>query len=341
MSPRKKNLMSKTAVLFINVGTPDGPKVKAVRRYLRQFLNDRRVIDLPWILQKMLVNLIIVPFRAPKSTKLYKRLWTPEGSPLLANMLELQNKLQDKKAKDIDFFIAMRYQNPSIIKALQEIKDKQYDKIIILPLFPQYASSTSGTAIQAVWKHIRKWNVIPTVETISQFYNHPAFINAFAQKIKSYQTENYDHVVFSYHGLPNRQLEKTHQGITASSCNCAEEMPEHGTFCYKATCYETTRQLAGCLGLTKNSYSTSFQSRLSKNWMTPFTDETLEQLAKNGKKRVLVAAPAFVADCLETTVEIGYEYQKMFIEKGGEKLTMVVSLNADDEWTDALLKIIN
>ncbi|MCF8361188.1 MAG: ferrochelatase [Prolixibacteraceae bacterium] len=333
--------MSKTAVLLINVGTPDEPKVKAVRRYLRQFLNDRRVIDLPWVLQKILVNLIIVPFRAPKSTKLYKRLWTPEGSPLVTNTLELQKKLQEKRAKDTDFFIAMRYQNPSIAKALQSIKQEQYDKIIILPLFPQYASSTSGTAIQAVWKYISKWNVIPTVETISQFYDHPAFIDAFARKVKAYQPQDYDHVLFSYHGLPNRQLEKTHPGVAVSSCHCTEEMPAHGNFCYKATCYETTRQLAGRLGLTKNSYSTSFQSRLSRNWMTPFTDKTLIKLVNKGQKRVLVAAPAFVADCLETTVEIGYEYQKMFIEKGGEKLVMVESLNADNEWARAIFKIID
>ncbi len=333
--------MSKTAVLLINVGTPDEPKVKAVRRYLRQFLNDRRVIDLPWALQKILVNLVIVPFRSPKSTKLYQKLWTPDGSPLLANMIELQKKLQNNTGDNTDFFIAMRYQNPSIAKALQSIKQKQYEKIIILPLFPQYASSTSGTAIQAVWKHISRWNVVPTVETISQFYGHPAFLDAFAQKIKSYQTEQYDYVLFSYHGLPNRQLEKNHPGIAASSCNCVEEMPNHGSFCYKATCYETTRQLAARLGLHQGSYSTSFQSRLSKNWMEPFTDETLIKLVKNGKKRVLVAAPSFVADCLETKVEISYEYKKMFIETGGEKLTMVESLNAGNKWAEAILKIIN
>jgi ferrochelatase len=333
--------MSKTAVLLINVGTPDEPKVKAVRRYLRQFLNDSRVIDLPWALQKILVNLIIVPFRAPKSTKLYQKLWNPAGSPLLTNMMELQKKLQNNTADNTGFFVAMRYQNPSIAKALQSIKQKQYDKIIILPLFPQYASSTSGTAIQAVWKHISKWNVIPKVETISQFYDHPAFIDAFARKIKTYGPQHYDHVLFSYHGLPNRQLEKTHPGIVVSSCQCVKEMPAHGNFCYKATCYETTRQLAGRLGLAKDSYSTSFQSRLSKNWMAPFTDETLIKLVNNGQKRVLVVAPSFVADCLETTVEIAYEYKKMFNEKGGEKLTMVESLNADDQWAEAILKIID
>ncbi|HKK80735.1 MAG TPA: ferrochelatase, partial [Prolixibacteraceae bacterium] len=312
-----------------------------VRRYLRQFLNDRRVIDLPWLLQKILVNLIIVPFRAPKSTKLYRQLWTPKGSPLRTSMNELQKKLQNKTAGNTDFFIAMRYQNPSIAKALQEIKDKQYNKIIILPLFPQYASSTSGTAIQAVWKHIRKWNVIPTVQTISQFYNHPAFIDVFSKKIKSYQPKEYDHIVFSYHGLPNRQLNKTHPGIAASSCHCAEEMPPHGTFCYKATCFETTRLLVAILDLPEGSYTTSFQSRLSKNWMTPFTDKTLTQLAQAGKKRVLVAAPAFIADCLETTLEIGHEYQKMFIEKGGKELTMVESLNADNAWAEAIIKSIS
>lgn len=331
----------KTAILLINVGTPDEPKVGAVRRYLFQFLNDRRVIDLPWLAQKLLVNLIIVPFRAPKSTKLYQRLWTKDGSPLLYHALKLQEKLQQKVTDKADVFVAMRYQNPSIKKALDEIRKAGYSKIVVLPLFPQYASSTNGTATQAVWDEIRKWNTMPDVHVVNQFYNHPAFLDAFAKKIASYKPETYDHLIFTYHGLPNRQLDKTHPGISNSTCSCETAMPDHGQFCYKATCYETTRHLVKRLGLKEGSYSVSFQSRLSNNWMTPFTDKNLMSKAENGATKILVAAPSFVADCLETIVEISYEYKELFVEKGGKELTMVESLNSDNEWVDAIETIVS
>lgn len=332
--------MTRTAILLINVGTPDEPKVKAVRRYLFQFLNDRRVIDLPLLFQKLLVNLIIVPFRAPKSTKLYQRLWTPEGSPLLINALGLQNKLQQRVSERADVFVAMRYQNPSIGKALKAIKAAGYHKLVVMPLFPQYASSTNGTATQAVWDEMRRWNTIPNAQVINQFYNHPAFLDAFARKIAASEPEKYDHVIFTYHGLPNRHLDKNHPGISNAGCTCEKAMPEHGAFCYKATCYETTRQLVKRLGLKEGSYSTSFQSRLSNNWMTPFTDKNLMQRAEDGAKKILMAAPSFVADCLETTVEIGFEYKELFKEKGGQQLTLVESLNADNDWADALATIV-
>lgn len=332
--------MNKTAIILVNVGTPDEPTVKAVRRYLFQFLNDRRVIDLPLIPQKLLVNLIIVPFRAPKSTKLYQQLWTDKGSPLLYNALELQEKLQKKTEGKADVFIAMRYQNPSIRKATEAIKKAGYSKVVVLPMFPQYASSTNGTATQAVWDELRHWNTLPDVHVINQFWHHAAFLDAFAKKIASYNPAEYDHLIFTYHGLPNRQLDKTHPGISNQTCTCEQAMPEHGKFCYKATCYETTRQLVKRLGLKEGSYSTSFQSRLSNNWMKPFTDKNLMSRAEAGATKLLVAAPSFVADCLETTVEIGVEYKELFKQKGGRNLTMVESLNADDEWVLAIERII-
>ncbi|MDA3929590.1 MAG: ferrochelatase [Prolixibacteraceae bacterium] len=332
---------NKTAILLINVGTPDEPTVKAVRRYLFQFLNDRRVIDLPLLAQKLLVNLIIVPFRAPKSTKLYQRLWTKDGSPLVYHTLKLQEKLQAKVEDHADVFVAMRYQNPSLKKALAAIKTAGYGKVVVLPLFPQYASSTNGTATQAVWKELSKWNTLPDVHVINQFYNHPAFLDAFAQKIASYKPAEYDHLIFTYHGLPNRQLDKTHPGISNATCTCEKALPDHGKFCYKATCYETTRQLVKRLGLKEGSYSVSFQSRLSNNWMTPFTDKNLMNRAETGATNILVAAPSFVADCLETVVEIGLDYKALFIEKGGKKLTLVESLNANDNWVDAVESILS
>jgi len=330
----------KTAVILINVGTPDEPTVKAVRRYLSEFLNDRRVIDIPLVLQKILVNLIIVPFRAPKSTKLYQRLWTEKGSPLLYYSEQVQSGLQQKLGAKADVYLAMRYGNPSIGKALSAIQKGNYDSVVIFPMFPQYASSTNGTAIQAVIDQIRRWNTIPEIHAVNQFYDHAAFLDAFAERIQSYQPENFDHVVFSYHGLPNRHLEKNHPEESITTCNCETTLPEFGKFCYKATCYQTTRELASRLGLKVGQYSVSFQSRLSNNWMTPFTDKNLLTRAKQGSKNVLVVAPAFVADCLETTVEIGWEYKEMFIANGGENLQMVESLNDSPRWIAAMQEIL-
>lgn len=333
-------MKKKTAIILINVGTPDTPTVKAVRRYLSEFLNDRRVIDIPLVLQKILVNLIIVPFRAPKSTKLYERLWTDKGSPLLYFSEKVKEDLQEKLGDQADVFLSMRYGNPSVGKALAAIKKGSYDRIVVFPMFPQYASSTNGTAIQAVLDGVRKWNTIPEILAINQFYDHPAFLDAFADRIRSYGPETYDHLIFTYHGLPNRHLEKNHPENSITTCNCEQQLPEFGKYCYKATSYQTTRELASRLGLKPGQYSVSFQSRLSNNWMTPFTDKNLGDRAKKGDKKVLVAAPSFVADCLETTVEIGYEYKHMFTDNGGEKLQMVESLNDSPRWIAAMEEIL-
>lgn len=331
---------NQTAVLLVNLGTPDEPTVGSVRRYLSQFLNDKRVIDLPWLFRKVLVNFIIVPFRAPKSAKLYQQLWTKEGSPLLINTLELQKKVQKELGDQAKVFMAMRYQNPSIRNTLNAIREEGYSKIVLLPLFPHYASSTSSSVIEAVWDEIRNWDVIPGIQMITQFYDHPGFLEAFTKRISSYNLDEYDFVLFSYHGLPTRHTDRVHPKISTSQCTCDKAMPEHGKFCYRATCYETTRLLAERLGLSKDRYTTSFQSRLSNYWLKPFTDATLAELPQKGFKRVLVVAPSFVADCLETIVEIDYEYKELFIANGGQKLTMVESLNADDSWVSAVKDIV-
>ena len=330
----------KTAVILANVGTPDKPTVAAVRRYLFQFLNDRRVIDLPWLLQKFLVNVIIVPFRAPKSTKLYQLLWTEKGSPLLTISNESKKLLQKRLGENYEVFVGMRYQNPSLKMALKTIKEKRFDKIVVLPVFPQYASSTTGTISQLVNTEIARWNVIPEVTIVSQFYDNPGFIKAFAAQIKKYKPENFDHLIFSYHGLPFSQTDRVHPEIKTVNCNCEVEMPPHGKFCYKATCYQTTRLLAKELGLPPSAYSVAFQSRLTKNWLKPFSDEEVVRLAKQGAKRILITAPAFIADCLETAVEIGIEYQKLFEKYGGEKIQLVESLNTNDDWIETLYQIV-
>lgn len=328
------------AILLLNVGTPDEPTTKAVRPYLSQFLNDPRVIDLPWLARKLLVNLIIVPFRAPKSAKLYQQLWTENGSPLLVNGENLRRKLQDKLGNARPVFLAMRYGNPSIAKAINQIKASGIQEVVAVPLYPQFAMSTTETSVEEVKHQLKKQHCTAKLKVVDAFYAHPKFLDAFSSQIGKYGIENYEHVVFSYHGLPNRHIEKIHPQQKAGICSCNETFPEYGSHCYKAQCYETSRQLAARLQLSRGQYSVSFQSRLSNNWLNPFTDETLESLRKQGIKKVLMAAPSFVADCLETTVELGLEYRNRFEKEGGNKLQLVESLNSNDEWVELLVELV-
>jgi len=328
------------AVLIINVGTPDKAEVKAVRRFLSLFLNDERVMDMPRLMRKILVNLIIVPFRAPKSTKLYEKLWTVEGSPLLLNTKKFADRLQPVLGKDYRIFTAMRYGNPSLKKTLQQIKDQEFGELIVFPMFPQYASSTTGTVLEFVRKEVQQWKAARELHFVNQFYDHPGFLEAFSKNITACHPEKFDHIIFSYHGLPLRQVDKVHPGISSIRCTCDKQMPTHGKHCYKATCYETTRLLAGKLGLKDTRYSIGFQSRFSKNWLNPFTDELITRLAKEGAKKILVTVPSFVADCLETLVEVEAGYDKLFRKLGGEKLVLVKSLNDSEHWVKAAADII-
>jgi ferrochelatase len=332
--------MDQTAVILVNLGTPDSPSVRDVRRYLFQFLNDRRVIDLPWLLQKILVNLVIVPFRAPKSAKLYRQLWDEKGSPLLYFSVSVASQLQLQTGEKYKIFTAMRYGNPGLKSILKELENQNFIKIIILPLFPQYASATTGSVYEYILKRIGRWNKFPEIRLITHFHNHPAFIRAFANQAIKYGVEGYDHVIFSFHGLPLRQIEKIHPGKDCSNCRCKSETIKDGKLCYQASCYETARLIAKETGLTENDYSVSFQSRLTKNWMSPFTDEVLVQKAEAGVKKILIFAPSFVADCLETKVEIGIGYGHLFKAHGGEHLQIVESLNDHSIWIDGLEQII-
>lgn len=330
----------KTAVILINIGTPDSPSVKDVRKYLSEFLNDPRVIDLPWLLRKIVVNLVIVPFRAPKSAKLYKLLWTGIGSPLNFHSNSVRDKLQEQLGDSYTIFVAMRYANPNIREVTEQIRKMGVSKLIVVPMFPHYASSSTGSTKEAVMHQLKKWTVIPEVKFVGQFYNHPRFIDAFADRIRSYKPEKYDLVLFSYHGLPLSHINSVHPGIDCDNCSCTMKFPGHGEFCYKATTYETTRLLAAKLGLTVGKYSQSFQSRLSDKWLKPYTDKLLKQKAEEGMKNVLVVSPAFVADCLETTVELGIDYKNQFLAAGGENLDYVESLNDLPAWIDVLKNLI-
>ncbi len=327
-------------VLLINLGTPDSPSVKDVRKYLFEFLNDPRVIDIPAIARFFLVNFIIVPFRAPKSAKIYKELWTENGSPILLYGVSVQKKLQAELGDKFKVELAMRYKNPGLDDVLARMEKHNYEKIIIVPLFPQYASASSGSAIEKVMEIIRKWWIIPEIKIISQFYDDDNYLEAIVEQSKKYDINDYDHILFSYHGLPIRQVDKVYEnGRLCEEHNCESEITEDNKYCYKATCYATTRLLVERLGIPEDKHTVCFQSRLDKKWLEPFSDKVIIEQAKKGAKKLLVFSPAFVADCLETTIEIGVEYQQLFEKYGGEKVQLVESLNDHPLWIKALKEL--
>lgn len=332
--------MAKTGVLLMNLGTPDSPSVGHVRSYLTQFLNDPRVIDIPWLLRKILVNGIIVPFRAPKSAKIYKELWTEEGSPILIYGESVKEKVQAALGDEYIVELGMRYKHPSIKSGLEKLQKHNPKKIILLTLFPHYASASTGSAIEEALNVIRKWWVIPELAVNSQYWDHEGYINCFVERGKQYNHEDYDHVIFSYHGLPERHVDKVYDAGLCSDRDCEHEVNDENQYCYKAACYGTTRLIAEKLNIPKDRYTVSFQSRLDKKWLRPFSDEIVEEHAKKGAKKLLVFSPAFTADCLETVVEIGSEYQEIFEEHGGEKVQLVESLNDHPLWIDTLKDMI-
>lgn len=338
-------MKKRTGVLLIQLGTPDSPKVGDVRRYLSEFLNDPRVIDIPWLPRKLLVNGIIVPFRAPKSAKVYKELWEIGNgvSPLLTHTEQVKKLVQERfDTSEITVEMAMRYQNPSMDSVLEKMRLANYDQLIIIPLFPQFASASSGSAIEKAMNIIRKWWVIPEVKIVSQFWEHENYINSVVDRAKQFQLNDYDHILFSYHGLPERQVDKVYEGTDLCGDQpCDVEVNEKNKFCYKATCYGTTRLIAEKLGLKEEQYTVCFQSRLDKKWLTPFSDKVVEEWGKKGAKKLLVFSPAFVADCLETIIEIGDEYQEIFEEHGGEKVQLVPSCNDHPLFIDCLVDLIN
>lgn len=332
--------MKKTGVLLVNLGTPDSPKPKDVGPYLSQFLNDPRVIDIPWLLRKILVNLIIVPFRTRKSAKVYQELWTADGSPLLIYSNKAKDLLQQELGDGYDVYLAMRYKNPSIPDVLEQMKKKNYGKIIVLPMFPQYASASTGSALEEVMRVVMKWWVIPELSMISQYFDHPTYIEAFVERGKKYPFQEYDHVLFSYHGLPQRQLDKVYNEGLCDDRDCEHELTDENHYCYKATCYSTSRAIAAKLGIPQEKYTVCFQSRLDNGWVKPYSDEVVRECAKKGMKKILVFSPAFTADCLETIIEIGEEYQEIFEEHGGEKVQLVESLNDHPLWIQCMKELV-
>lgn len=336
--------MKKIGVLLVQLGTPDSPKVGDVRKYLSEFLNDPRVIDLPWLGRKILVNGIIVPFRAPKSAKIYKELWDMSNqiSPLVTHTENTFNALKErfKEHQNINFHLAMRYQSPSMDKVLKEMRLANYDQIILLPLFPHYASATTGSVMDKMMRIIKKWWVIPEISMVAQYWDHEGYIDAIVDRAKAFDLKSYDRIMFSYHGLPDRHVDKVYDTGLCSDQPCETEVNETNKFCYKATCYGTTRLVAEKLGLKEGDYTVAFQSRLDKKWLKPFSDQVIDQWAEEGVKKILVFSPAFVADCLETLIEIGVEYQEDFEKAGGEKVQLVPSTNDHPRFIDCLENLV-
>ncbi len=336
------NNTRKTGVLLVNLGTPDTPQTGDVRKYLREFLMDKRVIDIPAPQRFVLINGIIAPFRAPKSAKIYKELWTDRGSPLLFHSLDLKNILQEQLGKNYHVALGMRYQSPSIQSALEELRDKFVDRIIVLPLFPQYAAASTGSVQDKVMEIVKDWWIVPDMTFISSFCDDPLFIKAFAALGRQHlEKEPYDHVVFSYHGIPERHILKGSVNNYCKLGSCCNTYHKMNRYCYRAQCFETSRLLAKELNLSEDQYSITFQSRLGRDpWLKPYTDELLKDLPAQGKKRVLAFSPAFVADCLETTIEVGSEFKEMFEAAGGEHWQLVESLNTSPLWVDAVKQMI-
>ena len=335
----------KTGILLVNLGTPNSPEVADVRKYLIEFLNDGRVIDIPKLQRIILVNYIIAPTRSRQSAEQYKTIWTKEGSPLLVYGQKLKAKMQRVMGEGYEVELAMRYQEPSLKKGIDTLLyEKKVEKLIVVPLYPHYASSSTGSTIEKVMEILKSKEVVPDTSIIGPFYNNPHFINAFASIVKkNNKLSDYDHFLFSYHGLPERHIMKgsAECGMNCKLSDCCNTLTNNNFYCYRASCFHTTTLLVKALGLAEGSYTSTFQSRLGRDpWIKPYTDMVITEKAQQGVKNMLVLSPAFVADCLETLFEIRIEYNHLFKKHGGTRLDLAESLNDNDEWAEALKSII-
>lgn len=335
-------VFGKKGVLVVNLGTPDDPSRGAVYRYLKQFLLDERVIDISWLARNLLVRGIIAPFRSGSSAKLYKMLWTPEGSPLKVYGNKLVDQLKPKLGDDFEVVLAMRYQEPSIENGIKYLMDKGVSEIIVLPLFPHYASASTGSVHEEVMRLMSKELAIPKLTFISSYYDNEEMIDVFVDNGRQFDIPSYDHILFSFHGLPERQMVKTDRGNHCqSNKDCCKTLTHKNQFCYTAQCYQTAYLIAEKLNLTKDQYTVCFQSRLGRaEWVKPYTSDVLEVRAEAGDKNLLVFCPAFVSDCLETTIEVSTEYQEEFEELGGKKVDLVPSLNDNPKWVEAVKNLV-
>ncbi len=330
-------MKKKHGILLINLGTPTSCDRASVRTYLKEFLNDPRVIDLPWLIRKWLLTFVILPFRPKQSAKAYEKIWTKEGSPLLINSNALTTALSKRFSQETPVVLGMRYGTPSIASALEILSD--IDNLMVLPLYPQYSSAATGSSIEKVYLELKSKRTQPNLIMLRDFFSYPSFLDAQAQLIKDKQENINSHLLFSYHGLPEQHLIKGGcQSICTPTCPIENDNPNS---CYRKQCYQTTHEVAKRLKLTPEQYSTSFQSRLGKTpWIRPYTDHTLTQLREQGIKNIRIVCPSFVADCLETIEEIGMQAREQWFALGGEQFQLIPCLNSEPLWLDALESLI-
>lgn len=327
------------AILLINLGSPDTPSVSDVKKYLKQFLMDERVIDIPPLARWLLLNLIILPRRPRQSAHAYQSIWWENGSPLVVISQEVTKKL--KETIEIPIELAMRYGQPSVKNALSQLFSEKIDELYLLPLYPHYAMSSTETALEHVMDELKALNVNPSVKVLPPFYEDPLFIQSLVENAREFLEKEYDHLLFSYHGLPFRHLTKTDptQNHCQIATNCCEVKSKAINYCYRAQVLKTTKAFVKSANIPEDKYSVSFQSRLGRTpWLTPFTDFVIPELAKKGVKKLLVICPSFVSDCLETLEEIGIRAKELFIEAGGEELTLIPCLNTHPLWIETLNK---
>ncbi len=333
----------RVGLLLVNLGTPESPRSGDVRRYLREFLSDPRVIDIGAIRRWLLLNLVILPFRPRASGRAYEKIWTERGSPLLFHGKDLAQKVQKRCGEGVVVELAMRYGNPSIEDALLRFRRSAVDRLVVFPLYPQYSSAATGSSIEKVFAEASGcWNT-PFIHVVPPFYDHKAFIDACVGVARPvFDEAPWEKVVFSFHGLPERHCIKSDDTGThcLKSAGCCDRIVEANRNCYRAQCYATARAIAAGLGIPEERRIVCFQSRLGRSpWIRPHTDEVVVELARTGVKRALILSSAFVADCLETIEEIGIRAADSFKEAGGDTLRLVPSLNADDAWADGVVTL--
>ena len=333
----------KKGILLVNLGSPDAPTKKAVRPYLDEFLMDKRVIDLPLLLRNLLVRGIILNTRPGRSAKAYSKIWWEEGSPLIVISERFQQKLQEKTS--IPVALGMRYGSMSIKKALEELAAQEVTEVLLVPLYPHYAMSSYETVVVKVLEDQRKYQPQMKLTTLPAFYSSPDYIKVLGDSIAAQLKDfEYDHVLFSYHGIPERHIRKSdptkfHCKIDGSCCNT--NSVAHHT-CYRHQCFVTTEAVRSYLGLSSEEVSSSFQSRIAGDtWLKPYTDYEFDRFAKECKKRLAVITPAFVADCLETLEEIAMEGEEEFIEAGGTDFKHIACLNDSQPWVDLMASWVN
>ena len=330
--------MSHRGLLVLNLGTPDGPDPESVGRYLKEFLMDPNVIDIPSFVRWPLVNLAIVPKRKYASSEAYQSIWTEQGSPLLVNSAELVESLKSS-LHEAKVELAMRYGNPDIKSALMRLRDNGVQELSVLPLYPHYAMSSTLTALQKVKEDLRVLGWGPKIRHYPSFYNHPTYIDVMANNYSKLTADGFapDFYLMSYHGLPKRHLYKLNKGCVAGEC--CDVPSDRSSTCYRYQAFQTSKLLAEKLGLNDDKYETTFQSRLGGGWIEPFTDVFIEELAEKGVKKLVVFSPSFTSDCLETLEEIKMEAAESFVKAGGEELRLVPSLNDDPLWSKAIVDL--